>query len=82
MILESIEKILVSGNYSEIEKEFSQPCFLERLKKFIGFVQDFECFATKPSIRGPCGLSYDFYLRGGGYFRNSHFLFGRPSQFR
>lgn len=82
LVLESIDKMLVSGNYPETEKEFSQPGSLERLKMFIGFAESFECFGAKPSIRGPCGLSYDFYLQGGGYFRNSYFLFGSPSQFR
>jgi len=38
--------------------------------------------STVLRIRGPCALSYDFYLKGGGWLQNSHFLFGTPSQFK
>lgn len=82
MVLESINKMLASGYYPEMERELSMPSSQERIGRFIKMAEDFECFKAKTSIRGPCGLSYDYYLAGGGCFSNSYFLFGTPSQFR
>lgn len=52
-----------------------------RLRIFIEYATEFICQKTNPSIHGPCGLSYDYYLSLGGFFRNAPFLFGTPSQF-
>lgn len=82
LVLESINKILAVGHCKEAETELQQPSKWERIKRFIEFAVRFSCLKIKPYIRGPCALSYDFYIEGGGYFLNSHFLFGTASQFR
>ncbi|MCL0038564.1 hypothetical protein M1N10_06100, partial [Thermodesulfovibrionales bacterium] len=74
--------ILAVGHCKEAETELQQPSKWERIKRFIEFAVRFSCLKIKPYIRGPCALSYDFYIEGGGYFLNSHFLFGTASQFR
>lgn len=80
LIMESVNKLIAMEYYSEFEgtKESEGGAVIF----FIEFAEGFECLIIDPSIRGPCGLGYDFYLRGGGYMRNAHFLFGSPSQFR
>ena len=82
LVMETIDKILAFGYYKEAETEFQQPSDGERIKRFIEFAEGFRCLKIKPCIRGPCALSYDFYMEGGSYFLNSHFLFGAASQFR
>ncbi len=80
----AIQKLLLARNYREFLfrvqgcKEWES----DSLKVFLEFCEEFECCKVFPSIRGPCGLSYDFYLDGGSFRRNSFFLFGTPSQFR
>lgn len=80
LIMEAVEKIIASGYYQEFDKDNNTQ--KEFLKSFILFAEGFECVRNTPPIRGPCGLSYDFYLTGGSYFRNAPFLFGTPSQSR
>lgn len=81
--LEAIEKILVSGYYNDdISGRFNNQDIKQRLRAFIGYAGEFCCHKTDSPIRGPCGLSYDFYLQSGSYYNNAHFLFGTPSQFR
>ena len=89
LILQSIDKILAAGYYKEAEKALQEPGSGQRIKRFIEFAEDFCCSKLEqtrtgisPSIRGPCALSYDYYMEGGGYYGNSHFLFGTASQFR
>ncbi len=82
LLLQTIDKILISGYYEEITNRFQCSSDHERIKRFIAFSEEFCCYKVAPCIRGPCGLSYDYYLRGNGYIGNSHFLFGTPSQFR
>lgn len=82
LALECIDKILAAGYYKEAGRELQQPSQQERIKRFIEFTERFHCWKIKPYIRGPCALSYDYYMEGGGYFRNIHFLFGTASQFR
>lgn len=82
LILEAIDKLLSSAYYCEAENILQQPYGYCRIEAFIPFAQEFCCYKVIPYIRGPCALSYDFYMQGGGWFRNSYFLFGTPSQFR
>jgi hypothetical protein len=81
-ILACINKMSAADFYCEavsaLQSSFGRP----RIKAFLVFADDFACHKTDHSIRGPCALGYDFYLSNGSYFRNSHFLFGTPSQFR
>jgi len=80
----AIQKLLMARNYREFLC-LTQKCKeweSESIKAFLEFSEQFECCKVSPSIRGPCGLSYDFYLDGGSFRRNSFFLFGTPSQFR
>ena len=80
--LEAIERVQASGYYKDITDTVNDPSIKQRLKAFVGYAKEFCCHKTNTPIRGPCGLSYDFYLQGGGYYRNAQFLFGIPSQFR
>ena len=82
LILEAINKLLSSAYYPEAENRLQHASDYQRIKAFIIFVQAFCCYKLSPCIRGPCALLYDFYMQGGGWFRNSYFLFGIPSQFR
>ena len=82
LLLQTIDKILISGYYEEVTYTFQGSSDHERIKRFIEFSEGFCCYKIAPCIRGPCGLNYDYYLRGNGYIGNSHFLFGTPSQFR
>jgi hypothetical protein len=83
VVREAISKIMATKYYPDFGAEgFEKGTDQGLLIYFLDFVQYFECLKVEPSIRGPCGLGYDFYLRGGGYFKNAYFLFGTPSQFR
>ncbi|UCE35957.1 MAG: hypothetical protein JSW00_10345 [Thermoplasmata archaeon] len=83
IVLEAVNKITASGHYQEWEEEVSSKSTnQEILAAFIAFASCFECCKIEPSIRGPCGLGYDFYLNEGGFVHHAHFLFGTPSQFR
>ena len=83
LIKNAIDKIMMSQYYQEFEaKVRGEGTEQGLLRSFLEFIQTFECFKIKPSIRGPCALGYDYYLQGGGYFSNAYFLFGTPSQFR
>ena len=82
LMLEVINKLLSSAYYQDVEKLFQKSCNKNRIKVFIKFAEAFYCCKTNPRIRGPCALSYDFYLKGGGWLQNSYFLFGTPSQFK
>ncbi|UCC95016.1 MAG: hypothetical protein JSW40_09465 [Candidatus Omnitrophota bacterium] len=78
-----IDKLIASGYYQLGEiKRFWEEKEQDLLKGFLHVAGSFECFKVEPCIRGPCAFNYDFYLNGGGYFRNAYFLFGTPSQFR
>ena len=82
LVMDSINRLLVSGYYKEAEEGLQNPCHDEQIRSFIEFSTGFYSNKTNPSIRGPCALSYDYYRTGGYYVNNSHFLFGTPSQFR
>jgi hypothetical protein len=86
LIKGAISKILVNQYYKKVIGHWQRQKVVdnnnELIKAFLEFCTEFECHITNPPIRGPCALSYDFYLKGGAYVRNSRFLFGTPSQFR
>ena len=83
LVMEAIHKIMASEYYPEFkEKGFKDSTDRGLLISFLGFARDFECQKAEPCIRGPCGLQYDFYINGGGYFKDAYFLFGTASQFR
>lgn len=80
--LEVIEKMIGSGYYiNDINNDFNSFNIKQRVRVFIRYAEGFCCTKTDNPIRGPCGLAYDFYLRGGSYYNNAPFLFGTPSQF-
>lgn len=81
-VVQTIDKMLISGYYEEAISDFQSSSENERIKMFIEYSEEFCCYKTDPYIRGPCGIGYDYYLTGNGYIGNSHFLFGTPSQFR
>lgn len=83
LLEEAIDKILASGYYPEFEEEvFCNSNLKGQIKSFIEFSEEFECVKVDCSRKGPCALGYDFYLCGGGYYKNARLLFGTPSQFR
>jgi hypothetical protein len=87
LIEKTITKLLISQYYHEFAMRLSRcKCSgndeTESINAFLLFSIQFECWKVSMPIRGPCALSYDFYLEGGSYLRNSQFLFGTPSQFR
>lgn len=86
LIKEAIGKLMVIERaeeyYSELIAQLQTPDHNQQIKAFLLFALDFSCHKLCYPIRGPCALSYDFYLNGGSYFRNSYFLLGTPSQFR
>lgn len=84
LIEEAIDKIFIHRYYQEFIQQVIKIPQIEKIKAFLEFCRSFQCHKTHPHppIRGPCALSYDFYLKGGAYLRNSYFLFGTPSQFR
>ncbi len=86
LIKKAIAKIMVleraNQYYTELIAQLQTPDENQQIKAFLLFALDFSCYKLFYPIRGPCALSYDFYLNGGSYFRNSYFLFGTPSQFR
>jgi hypothetical protein len=82
LIEEAIAKIMANGYYPEINPQLQSPRKNQQIKAFLKFALEFYCYKLNCPIRGPCALSVDFYLRGGSYLLNSHFLFGTPSQFR
>jgi hypothetical protein len=85
LIQETITKLLISQYYHELTirlHKCSGSGEKGSINVFLEFSTAFECQKVSIPIRGPCALSYDFYLEGGSHFRNSHFLFGTPSQFR
>ena len=82
-ILQVINKLLAVDYYQDFKEICVQLIDDNKLiAAFINFAQSFICYKLFHSIRGPCILGYDFYLTGGSYIKNSHFLFGTPSQFR
>lgn len=81
-ILTAIDKMLAMGFYAEITAPLQTPSEGQRIRVFLLFAEDFSYGKSDPEIRGPCALGYDYYMQGGGYMRNAHFLFGTPSQFR
>ncbi|ETR69705.1 MAG: hypothetical protein OMM_03757 [Candidatus Magnetoglobus multicellularis str. Araruama] len=83
LIEATINKLLAFEYYPELIKNML--CLKtdnERITYFIKFALSFTCFKLSFKIRGPCTLGYDFFSIGGGHIKNSHFLFGTPSQFR
>lgn len=83
IVIEAVNKIKASKYYPEFDKKVMDKITDKQIVcSFIEFAQDFECLKSESSIKGPCGLNYDFYINGGGYFHNAHFLFGTASQFR
>ena len=83
IVLEAVHRITATGHYQELAKEvLSRSTEQQIVVVFIAFASRFECCKVEPSIRGPCGLGYDFYLNEGGFAEGAHFLFGTPSQFR
>jgi hypothetical protein len=88
LIKNAIAKIMAieraNEYYTELIAQLQTPDQNQQIKAFLLFALQFSCYKLPYPypIRGPCALSYDFYLNGGSYFRNSYFLFGTPSQFR
>lgn len=81
-ILKCIDKMLAMGFYEEVQLPLQSPSERQRIKVFLVFAENFTCHEASVLIRGPCALGHDFYREDGGYRKNGHFLFGKPSQFR
>ncbi|MEQ8187643.1 MAG: hypothetical protein ABRQ39_06685 [Candidatus Eremiobacterota bacterium] len=77
-ILNGIEKLFVCGHYRRL-------CSLLNSYDRKTMIKNFFCYLEGKfdgKARDPCVFGYNFYRRCGGYRKNSHFLFGTPSQFR
>jgi len=81
VIEDAITKLLAVAYYTEFNINLFKTD-IDIMIEFITFALAFVCIKLSFVIRGPCALGYDFFLTGGGYIKNSHFLFGIPSQFR
>lgn len=81
-MLKAISKLLSIGYYQEAKILLQASDNSARIMKFISFADRFKCYKQEPPILGIVGLSLDYYIQGGGWQRNSHFLFGTASQFR
>ncbi len=79
---ESLSKLLATNYYPEFKEIILESIANKHLVRLIEFARDFESTKTAVQIRGPCALSFDFYLAGGGSLQDAPFLFGTPSQFR
>jgi hypothetical protein len=83
LLLAAINKILTSGYYPQLIHELGKSAEETAIIKiFLTFCRDFTSQKHSCLIRGPCAISYDFYITGGFYLKNAYFLFGTPSQFR
>lgn len=83
LFLAAINKILISGYYPQLIHELGKSGEETAIiKTFLTFCQDFTSQKHSCLIRGPCAISYDFYITGGFYLKNAYFLFGTPSQLR
>ncbi len=83
LFLAAINKILISGYYPQLIHELGKSGEETAIIKiFLTFCRDFTSQKHSCLIRGPCAISYDFYITGGFYLKNAYFLFGTPSQFR
>lgn len=70
IVLEAVHKITATGHYHGLEEEiFAKSTDRDILIVFIDYASSFECCKTQIHIRGPCGLSYDFYLNEGGFLQ-------------
>lgn len=78
LLIESIDKLLTSRKYIELESFLNQRSPELRIKQLLNYIKD----RYESPIRGPCELGYEFYERNGTYKSNSPFLFGTPSQYR
>lgn len=79
LIKEVISRIMAIGYYPLTIQE---PTDKQQIISFLNYSARFICFKLHPPIRGPCALSFDFYINSGGYWNNGYFLFGTPAQFR
>jgi hypothetical protein len=83
LLLGAINKILISGWYPRFAHELGiSGDETVVIRTFLEFCRHFISQKRCYFIRGPCALSYDFYITGGSYLKNAFFLFGTPSQFR
>jgi len=70
LLSESLEKLKISRL---ISAETTLPGFIEYCLDYV--------FLADERIRGPTGLTWDYYLKNGSYYENSQFLFGCAAQF-
>lgn len=83
LLLTAINKILISDCYPQLPRKLGvSGDETVVIKIFLEFCLQFVSRKHSYPIRGPCVLSYDFYINGGFYLKNAYFLFGTPSQFR
>ncbi len=71
----TIERLIITGYYPELIKAFNIHAL--RIRNFLFYLNS----KFDGHNKDPCDFSYDFYLKGGGYKKNSAFLWGIPYQF-
>ncbi len=78
VILNSIEKLFICGYYKRLCNLLNSYDKKTMIKNFLWYLEG----KFDGKARAPCIFGYNFYCRCGGYKKNSHFLYGTPSQFR
>lgn len=79
VIEDAITKLLAAAYYPVFNSNMlNLRTEKEKVIVFITFAMSFAYI----KLSGPCALGFVFFLTGGGYIKNSLFLFGTPSQFR
>ena len=78
IIIKAMDRVVISGKYPDLSSSLSTPDIGLKISNFLKYlIRRYGC-----PIRGPCEMSYEFYIKNGGYKDNSPFLFGTPSQKR
>ena len=70
LLSESLEKLKIT---QMISPEVDFRSFIDYCLSYVS--------ESDEKIRGPTGLSWDYYGKNGGYYENSQFLFGCAAQF-
>lgn len=77
-LIQGIDKLLISRNYRELEALLNRQEISLRIKNLLHYLSG----RYGSPIRGPCKLSWEFYIQKGSYKSNSEFLWGIPSHYR
>ena len=91
-LVTGIKKVILSnaGQFTDIEEIILSGLEKVKISRMISFDTSYSDFITycrnyvsesAEKIRGPTILAWDYYIKQGGYYENSQFLFGCAAQF-